>query len=85
MSDEQERQRKAELARLGQAFSNLAPRGVREIGEMVGEFLRNAVADAGTCVDTGFGFGEYDCFVTVGGVEHAVVIKQVRKPRPGER
>lgn len=50
------------------------------LGHMMREWLANCVADAGTGVDSGGGFGCYDLWVKMDGKEMFISIKQKEAP-----
>ena len=48
---------------------------VLALGHLMKEWLENQIADAGTYVDTGKGFYQYDLWVTCEGKELYITIK----------
>lgn len=48
---------------------------VQAVGHLMRQWLQNVIADAGTAIDTGAGFNQYDLWVTVGGKELFITIK----------
>lgn len=58
---------KREFARLLPKVDSPPPADAMALGHMMRDWLEVVVADAGTSVDTGGGFGCYDLWVNVGG------------------
>lgn len=77
-----EPERKAMMARLLAANPQLASAGVMTLGHLLADFLKDAVADPETAVDTGCGFGEFDLWVKLDGEEYHVGVKKVGAPAP---
>lgn len=70
-----------EFARLLPNVANPPSDNATALGELMRQWLTAAVADAGTGVDTGGGFGCYDLWVKVGGEEIYISLRS-RKPAP---
>ena len=54
------------------------PMDAASIRDEIRGYLRSAVADAGSSLDSGGGFGEADVYVTVDGKEYVVIVRSLR-------
>jgi hypothetical protein len=64
------------FAKLLPEVENPPPSDVMALGHMMRDWLQNAVADAGTSVDTGGGMGCFDLWVTMAGKEVYISLKE---------
>lgn len=67
--------RNSEFARLLQAMEQPPSDNTQVLGYLMRDWLKSAVADSGTSVDTGGGMGCFDLWVKVGGEEIYVSLK----------
>jgi hypothetical protein len=77
--DNGRRERRRRFAEMAAMYRDIAPPGLCEIGFLLQDFLENMVADADTAVDKGVGLGSFDLWVTVGGREYYLEIKESLK------
>jgi hypothetical protein len=77
MNEHDGTQRRKELfADFVRAVENPPPADCMALGHMMRDWLKAVVADPGTSVDTGGGFGCYDLWVKMGGKEVYIQIKE---------
>ena len=59
---------------------DLPPDDVAQIRKEIAAFIRSALADEGTAIDAGGGFGGFDLWFTVGGIEYVLTVSRSEKP-----
>lgn len=51
------------------------PADVMGVASRIADFLQGEVADKGTGIDSGGGFGQRDLWVKVGGIEYLITVR----------